>query len=289
MDEKYGEYSKNWWFKNDIYTQWNKNHKDWTKNKKDLPSPEKIIEVNDEEGNSWIWLEIHPEWREPEELWDISDSSQKKRLWYQIRSYLVKSGEFEGLEQELNRDFHRGELPEARSIYTIFSREYYWSPAFYFFNKPYYHGEGWIDLSRFKFGDVKGTIHRTCEEFNWEEEFDCSKNTSIQYYKPTSLINHALDLGFSDKEGELINELGQMICYDPSVNNPSISGLLVRKDELLKWLDKEGLILLWTVIGEKQVLGHHSKKGDYPSRLNISGLYKMIGGKIEGSLKFKDE
>lgn len=287
--ERYAdEYTKNWWFQ-ELYSPWNQDNKDWITDRKNLPLPENILEVKDEEGKVWVWLEVHPEWGEVEPLGEDRWHTQRKRLWYQIRSYLVKQKDFSKLQKSFNRDFHRGELPEARRMYTVFDKEYYWSPAFNFFNKRYYSGENWIEVNDKSTEKSIAQVHRTTEYFNWEEEFDCSKTSAIQFYKPTQIIKEGLKLYISNKEGELVDDTGQKICFDPSVHNKSISGLLIKKDELLTWMNKEGLILVWSVVGEKQFLGNHRGNTDHPSRLNISGLYTFEDGSINGKLKFDKE
>ncbi len=92
---------------------------------------------------------------------------------------------------------------------------------------------------------------------------------------------------FSKNEGEFVDGNGDLVCFDPSVNNKSLTGLLVRKDKLIEWLEKEDLALLWNVKGEKQVLGNwHWKKGEYLGQLQISGLYKLENQEIKGNLGF---
>lgn len=289
MAERYAdEFSAHWWF-NHVYSPWNVDAKKWITDRKDLPQPSAILEVKDENNSAWIWLEIHPEWGEQEPLGEDKYDTQRKRLWYQMRSYLIKKTDVENFKKSMNRDFHRGDLPEARNMYRVFNREYYWSPAFMFFKKPYYSGEDWITIRCRNSKQSMPELHRTTEHFLWEEEFDCSKTSAIQFYKPVEFIVKNLKLQPSVNEGKLVNESGELICLDPSVNNKSISGLLIRKDSLLQFLEKEGLALCWSVIGEKQILGNFRAKNDYPGRLNISGLYTLDKDGITGKMSFEKE
>jgi hypothetical protein len=287
--ERYTDkYTHHWWY-NAQYNFGNKNAADWVVDRNSLPLPSDILEVLDKEGNSWIWLELHPEWTEKEVFVESKWNPPEKRLWYQLRSYLIKKKDFQKLARAFKRDFHRGELPEARSLYTIFDREYYWSPAFKFFDKPYYHGRNWIEVRGNKTDTLLGEVHRTTEWYNWEEEFDSSKTSAIQYYKPTRIIKENLGLQFSDKEGELINHNGELICFDPSVHNKSISGLLIQKEKMMNFLKKEDLILVWSVVGEKQLLGDFKHGKGVKSRLKISGMYTLCPDGIKGKLSFEEE
>ena len=289
LAERYvDDHTAHWWF-NKPYTSWHQNAKEWVINTTDLPLPENILEVKDQNDTIWLWLEIHPEWGEPESLGGDKYTSQKRRLWYQMRSCFIRKENLTKLKKAFNRNFQRGELPEARSMYTIFDKEYYWSPAFNFFNKRYYHGGDWIEIFDGKTDASITKIHRTAEYYNWEEEFDCSKTSAIQYYKPTEIIQKGLQLKFSHKEGQLIDNTGKTICFDPSVYEQSISGLLIRKEELVAWLKKENLMLIWNVVGEKQSSSSLDRKVTHPTRLNFSGLYTLEETRIKGNLTFKIE
>lgn len=289
MAERYAdEFSSHWWF-NKSYSPWNVEPKKWITDRKDLPQPQNILEVTDENNTAWIWLEVHPEWGEQEPLGEDRYDVQRKRLWYQMRSYLIKNSELADFKKSMNKTFYRSDLPEARNMYQVFNREFYWSPAYAFFNKPYYSGENWIKIHPRDSEESIAQLHRTTEYFLWEEEFDCSKTSAIQFYKPVQFIVNSLNLQPSVNEGKLVDEFGQLICFDPSVNNKSLSGLLIKKESLLQFLEKEGLALCWSVIGEKQFLGSFRAKKDYPDRLNISGLYTLDRNGIAGKLSFEKE
>lgn len=279
-----GKYHKSerkyWWYGLD-YANWTTSIKEWANDKSDLPTPDSIIEVKDEKGNEWLWLEIHPVWEEPEELGEDKYLTQRKELWYQIRSYFIKKDYKEKFEKDFKRDFYRYDLPEARRLSNIFSHEYFQSIAFNY----YKDGEDWNEVYSRKTNKLVGEVLRTTEEFTWEEEFDCSKDGTITFYKPSSIIKRALCLDYTLNEGEFSNKAGEIICMDPAVNNNTISGLLIRKKELVEFLEKENLILMWSVIGEKQMLGGSWSKSEYNGRMNISGLYFLQDGKVNGNLR----
>ena len=269
--ERYEGFTQHWWF-NTEYSNWKMPNKEWVNVSNDLPNPIKIIEKADLKNENWIWLEIHPEWSEPPDIDEDMWNSNKKRIWYQIRSYIIRKKDQHKFEKDFSDIFYRRELPEARSLYSIFSREYFWSPAFDFQNKPYYDGEEWIEVYDKKEKRCIGKVLRPVEFFNWEEEYDCSKVSNIAYYKPSKTLFDGLNMNYSKKEGELIDQKNELVCFDPSVNTQSISGLLIKKKPLYDYLDSQGLALIWTVIGEKQILGNNWSKDDYPGRLNFSTL-----------------
>ena len=286
--ERYEGFTQYWWF-NTEYSNWEIPDKEWVNVNNDLPNPINIIEKADLKNENWIWLEIHPEWSEPLDIDEDKWNSNKKRIWYQIRSYIIRKKDQHKFEKDFSDIFYRRELPEARSLYSIFSREYFWSPAFDFQNKPYYNGEEWIEVYDKKEKRCIGKVLRPVEIFNWEEEYDCSKVSNIAYYKPSKALFDGLNMNYSKKEGELIDQKNELVCFDPSVNTQSISGLLIKKKPLYDFLDSQGLVLIWTVIGEKQILGNNWSKDDYPGQLNISGLISMKNNMLSGKLNTKRE
>ena len=126
------------------------------------------------------------------------------------------------------------------------------------------------------------------ESFLWEEEYDCSKEHAIHYLKPCEAIFYGLRMKFGKPEGELLNQHNEMICFDPSVVYGGPSCLLIRKKDLLEYLEKEDLRIVWTVLGEKQISGgfpRHDK--DEVKWLEISGAYYLDDRKeVVGSLNF---
>ncbi len=270
-----------WWFK-DHSIHLDMPVKKWLSSTADIPLGPYIIQVTDQEKNEWLWLESNPVWIEKESLEEDRYNSPRKKLSLWVTAYIVRNKDkekmMEGLRSNVKKD-----LPQTRSMYSVFSREYYWSKAFKFFEKPYYTGQKWIEVYDNK-NQSCGEVHRTAEYFLWEEEFDCSKNEAIVYYKPTDLIFEGLKLKFAKKEGELVNDSGELICFDPSVYNTSFRGLLVRKDVIENWLSSADMSIIWSVVGEKIILGSPRKIADN-GRLTIAGYYELENGIVKGSMK----
>jgi hypothetical protein len=282
--QKRQDFTSSQWWQIPNYQNFKGTENQWILNDKDLPSIPKMLELKDTNGKDWLYLEIHPEWMEAPKLGEDKWSYSRKRLWLQVRSLLIHKNDLSRVKKAHNDIFFRGTFPETRSRYEIFSREYYWSEAFRFFNKPYYRGEGWIELYEDRHrGNKVADVMRTAEHFNWEDEFDESKEETITFYKPSAFLFEQLHMSFSTNEGEFVDQQGQLICFDPSVNNGAVSGLLVRKDALTEFLDKNDLSLIWNVVGEKQILGN-SRGTEYPGRLNSSGFYELKKGKVVGEL-----
>ena len=93
---KYDEEEKtNYWWAKEDYSQWNLSHRDWIRQDNDLPPLQNLINVTDDSGKDWMVLEGHPEWAEPKVLGVYKYDMPHKRLWLQVRSYLVKENDCE--------------------------------------------------------------------------------------------------------------------------------------------------------------------------------------------------
>ena len=116
------------------YSNWNLPNNEWMYNTEDLPDVASGLSFVDDCGEEWLILKGYPSWNENRKIGDEKWQKPYKRLWYQIRSYLVKKNELETIKKwskQKNFSLHR--LPDDHSRYEIFSREFHWSPAYKYF------------------------------------------------------------------------------------------------------------------------------------------------------------
>ncbi|SUG50022.1 Uncharacterised protein [Salmonella enterica subsp. arizonae] len=131
---------------------------------------------------------------------------QKKHLWYHIRSYLLKEDELPTLISNLNKDLPLiRNLPESHDQYRVFSREYYWSPAYQYFDDPYYGDKGWQNIYTDwqKQGEPIATICLTSESHHWES--DSSGDNELSYLAPCEFMYHGMKLNYSENTGEWLD------------------------------------------------------------------------------------
>ena len=281
---------RNWQF-NVQYEHWSPPIKKWLKRSDDLPDPAQIIQVTDCSKSKWLVLETYPHWEEPVGLGIDELEYPHKYLWYQIRSYIVKEKDYTKIVKWCEEQHFMGRwMPESRDLYQLFSREYFWSQAYRFFQNRYWGGETWYAISDRKNDREAGKVMVTAECYLWEEEYDCSKDDTISFFKPTQVLFEGLGMRFGPKEGELLDEEGQLICFDPSVSYGSPTSLLVRKDSFNDFLKKNNFKIFWTILGEKNIYGMRQHEDEYPSdRLEFSGVYIFDGDELKGNLKFFSE
>ena len=273
-----------WWVPKK-YDNWYEGAEIWKRRFDDLPSILELLACKDSNGVEWINLDMHVDWREPKKLgedrWDVKG----KRIWYDIRSCLVVPKELSKiLKVDRAGNTSRSFSSDVSRRYEVFSREYYWSPASRFFQISAYHGGDSLPMN-FEYGKLGMQVakaYNTAIFFLWEEEFDCSKEEPISYYKPAPLI--AKGLKPSSKEGEYLNENGELVCFDPSVYSKGPTCLLIRKDHLLRILKENDLRLVWVINGEKQIFGKNYTEQPSIDHL-VDGLYYMdSNGIIDGEM-----
>ena len=292
--KKTGYYNKEnptqyWWTKEN-YSNWALPNEEWIKKSDDLPYFENTIQVLDENGEEWIVLEGYPEWAEPKPIGKEKWDNPHKRLWTQIRSYLVKKEKSKKIiEWAKEQNFMGRWMPESSDRYEIFSREYYWSPADKYFLNEYYNGNELREIIDPRSHAVIDYVTVTTESFLWEEKFDFSKEGTLHFLKPCNAIYQGMNLYFSRNEGEFVNENNEIICFAANVNYNSKSLLLVKKKPFFDFLEKNGLDIFWTILGERQIIGGMSARTDYVGRLDISGTYYLENDKIIGNINVKEE
>jgi hypothetical protein len=277
------EITTSYWWTKEQYSNWDLSSKDWINTSDDLPDPAHLINVVDENGEDWLIVEGFPEWEEPKELGNERWDKPHKRMWYQIRSYLVEDNDYLKLrEWAIQQDYMGRWMPQNHDKYEIFSREYYWSPAY-----EYSEGTELREVCDPTTDEFIASVRVTTESFLWEEEFDNSKEETIRFLKPCKYIYEKMQLSYSKREGEFTNENGEVVCFAPSVYYNSNSYLLIKKEPFLRFLQENNLKIIWTILGEKNIIGGRSNTDEYVGRLEVSGAFYLENNQLGGRLNPK--
>ena len=284
--EMYEQHSLHWWF-NEDYNNWDMDNADWIIHEKDLPNTASIISVKDAEGVEWLMLAIQPIWREPKPRDEERRFHSYKDIWYGINSYLFSLSDTQDwINWASKQNFYGNWMPKMSTKYNVFNREYYWAPAYDFFEKPYYGGNSTRTVTDRHNKRIFGELILTTESYGWEKGFDCSIEDTIMFNKPTNFIFNKMNMHYSEKEGHLYNNKDNLICFDPSIYTKSISCLLVRKQDFITFLNENDLGIFWTIVGEKMIVGGNLSRDDYLGRLIINGYaYLAEDKKVVSKLK----
>jgi hypothetical protein len=90
-----------------------------------------------------------------------------------------------------------------------------------------------------------------------------------------------LRVDWRGQEGMFFNAHGTLIASDPSVREAGPGALVVAREPLLAFLEREGLAIFWAVFGERQVIAPHHGGMNYNE---LSGVYVLRDGALEGVL-----
>lgn len=278
-----------WWINNTLI-DFEMTNEEWMAKVDDIPQAQGQISVTDADGQEWLSLELMFDMDEEAKLGEDNYNVPRKRIYQQIRSYLVKEAEFQQFKQwGVSANLYGRHMPESPTKHGIFAREYYWSEVYNYFQQPYQGGNGDEQVYEQRGGAYVAGVHIPVEKFSWEKEFDNSKERPMFFYRPSWRLWEGLDLTFAHREGEYVDGSGALLSLDPSVNARGPACLLVRKEAVLDFLKAQGYRLCWTVLGEKQILGAHGTGTPDEPRIEhrFSGFYWLEGGKLEGDLRSK--
>lgn len=244
---------------------WLKNNDEWIFDKSDLPDITKLLSLQDSNASEWLLMEAYPSWHEPRRLGHEDTIIDRKEIWYHIKSCLVQNDKLDSLiTYALKDETDIRWIPETSSRYELFYKEYYWSPAFKYFENDYYGLNETFEI------DGVGSLLKTAMNYLWEDEYDCSKDDSISILLPSKLIYEKMNLCFSVTPGVFTNSEGNVVCFDPSVNNESKSSLYILKNEFLDFLKKNNLSIVWTINGEKDIPSYNFEQDK--KILHIKGI-----------------
>lgn len=269
------------------FNDWAGSNEEWVKSSNNFPNPLDMITVI-YEGEEWISLERHFSCEEPTPLGEDKYNIPRKKLWLQIRSYFLKKDQaskvIDGLK---DKSFMGRWMPESPDQRSIFNREYYWSPAYKFFQQPYYITIGWQKLRIDDSEKSIGVVLPTAENHNWESVKE--EKDGYNYLAPNVWLFNGLNMKFSDHAAIWLNQSDEMVCFDPSVYQSIGSQLLIKKAAFLDFLQSNNLAIIWTALGEKLISGLRTRAFNF--RFELSALYYLdsTGEIIEHYLKCENK
>ena len=235
--------------------------------------PKRLIH-NDEKEEEWVSLYLYQANKlqlKGEEVSVSGFQMGEQHIWSIASMYIITSSEEEITEQTLKSlnfisEFSNG----TRDCYSLFSREYTWSPGY----NSEFSGEYNADDNRSGVSAFPASINVL-----WEEGYDASQDETTSFMISAGKIIQ--EMGLYEKEVDGIYYYGdEIVAFDLSIMGYSHSELVLRRDILNNYLKKTGDKLFWTVIGEKQYF-----MGDIDQRWQRKEGYFVYGeNEITGSI-----
>jgi hypothetical protein len=245
--------SKCWWMRGsiDLPATRNLDFAAWLQKRDDLPALETLLATTTHSGQRWIVLTTYPTWSEYRS--DAERDTPYRWTWFHIHSYLVPQLTLEPTVQAIDgRNYFGDWLPRHAKWLHAFAGEYPWATACNT-DPDWYLGAN---------EKVKGSslelIHSS-NEIVIEWEYDATLSSSIYLEVPTKTLFSPGDLWWNGTDG-FAKVGGATVFRDPHLKEGGPPTLLADLDDLLPRLNKMGYRMVWTMLGEKNILGHHTDK-----------------------------
>lgn len=248
-----------------------KDEDNWLKSKEGMSKElvRKSIVRKDDKGDEWIVLYGYNTLTPNNTSLQVDD--YEMGLWEFAQAYVVPRGQRNNVVKYINKNGTQGrDMPEYRnSIYELFYKDYYSSASY----REYAKRSGtdlWDEFGAKKTAYQIGYRPYTCEG-------------EMSAYRLCKQLFDVLNLKDGECEGEYVDDSGRIIAFDPSVKYENGGQLLVRKKELVRALNQNGLSLVWPLLFEKQ-------KGTSIIGNQFGGAaYMTARGKIKVSLRLYQE
>ena len=220
-------------------------------NRDGIPDLGELLAVVHQHGQDWRPLCSYPEWTGPRQEEDIGTPYRQVRI--QLRGYLTPHHQTASVyETLLGANFFGRWMPEGASWPYGFAGEYPWATPFN--TEP----EDWYS-SRHAERELPGTVIPSWNKLMVEWEYDASLPHSFHMAVPARIFFSQGDLWWNGRDGYRVVR-GRTIFRDPSVVASGPRSLLADAAELETRLGELGLGLVWTLLGEKWILGRRSAR-----------------------------
>ena len=216
---------------------------------------------------------------------DGQHDSPYRQIWVNVFGYLAHPSHVDlCFEQLSDRNFHGRWMPEGLQFGVCggFAAEYPWATPFNTMPDRWYAGG-------YENSDVLGFILPAWNSISSEWEYDASlENVGSHFQVPARPFFKGDDLWWSG-QGSYKRSDGRTVFLYPSLGLAG-SALFADSEHLVKWLCEMNRCLIWTLLGEKQVLGGYSRQAERLPTNTFSQVARMDekGAIQESKLVFFD-
>lgn len=246
----------------------------WDK-KEDIPTIEdQVIVRNPQTGDRWAVLDSF--WKTKERGDGTSENSLGIRaVWLRIQSALLRKSDLKSLLRHLDKkNLCPGDEFKAQEVYgNFYLAEYPWHPAAEIVSKEWQksdgYGRGSVPVDR---------LVMTTEYVLEKGERDLAIERSMTIKIPSPWLMNRLGIQLINKEFiRYVNFEGKKVFFDPSITEEGASASLIHLDTLKNLIEKDKLIVIWAIGGEKTVY-----QPLYYGHNNYSGVYYWDGETVKG-------
>lgn len=270
-----------WW--KPSYNAWRTEN--WQFSSGDIPRPKTIIESK--HGNkTFITLLSWAIWKSERENPEDEDDRRYRELWIRTQGYVVYKKDLQTIIRwSKDKRFYNDTLPQpADHSHSVFLSEFPNSSAYQDTIAIYEPSDGWITPDeQAPFKVIQPVIQYSGSSF---EEDRALRNTGIRIYSPNLAIRKLLSIQDTDNLGIYKSKDKNICMFNPDLDKYlSSDSLLVNKNEFIKELERKGLTIIWSVLGEKL---YHNNGNYAKQRLEVQGIcYLDDNGKIIEDVRYE--
>lgn len=239
--------NKGWWVQASAEFQSGEGLSDeeWVTRNEDLPDLKRLLSIVERGGQRWRLLTAYPSWGSRDEKAD--SGNPYRHVWMHIEGYLIPKESITSVYNCLHRRNFFGQWMRQGATWLYgFAGEYPWATPYN--SEP----EEWY--GRGGYGTPVPFSYLPCwNDLAVEWEYDSSLENFHMHVPARSFFSRD-DLWWNSNDGYRLVD-GRTVFRDPSVTEKGPGALIADADDLLERLDKLNLCLLWTVLGEKRILG----------------------------------
>ena len=286
-----GEEKRSEWWRGYEFGEWRPDlaTREWLDLKLDEQELVQLLQLADpQDGSKWLNLRAMRSWRDPSWTGSENDSEDRRQVWIHANAYLVDAKEADQFYQWARQVNFKGSwMPEPSDETRIFLGEHGWSPAFLDRQEV---DTDTVVQTRPEMPDCPTSVYLTAFEYlNESGDYDCSLQNSHTFVVPERMLIDGMDIRWGGGDCDFFDADGHLGAFasDPS---GSTTSLLVREDLFRQFLERERLALVWTVLGEKELIGGQGARR-WTGSLQFTGAYRFNAAEnedseIDGGLRF---
>ena len=216
----------------------------WMAKEEDLPSPERMVALAGNRGQTWRPLVVYASWSEGRKT--RAEREPYRHVKMQVESYLVPEEDLSSAYDSLfGHNVSDRRMPAAAQWSHGFPSEYPWATPFT--TEPdEWHRTGGTDVSV----PYEACWNRILAEW----EYDASLTRSFSVVVPATRFFSCGDLWWDGRDGYGVSS-GRTVFRDPSVTEGGPASLVADVEDLAKRLERMGRCLIWSILGQKMILG----------------------------------
>lgn len=230
----------------------------WIKQWRKMPAIEKYLLTKDEDGIEWVNLFSYNTIKSSKEF--SGHDGFVREIWTFIQAFVVKKDQIRVVCKEIQHVGLEGRcFRENREIDGIYAREFYWSDIYKERCNHVDYGFAPLLIGHKEFPKIE--IAPTYLQYNHSSSEDASSPDGANILMLNEWIYKGLNLVYGKQNGVWLDRQGTIVAFDNAEYGKGHSALLIKKDILLDFLNKENLVLFWPVLTERQSRAVHGMGG----------------------------